>query len=495
MPADAARLHAMASAHEFVWLLGNHDPLPPEGMPGTTAEWWERTASSSATRPAATAPEVCGHHHPEGERRHPGPDHHPSLLRRRAAAADAAGVRRLHWRAGRAPPSDSRPVPPRRPGLPAGQGTPVRIRPRPGGDRVMWHWSIWNETLPPWPGHHTCVAMNGSIVWFRQDLRLADNRVAARGRGGGGCPARLCPGRRGCRRLGDGRRASLVAARQPPVARRGLPRLVPRSCCAEGRALRSSPNWSRPSAPPRFMPAKWPNPGRGRRSRPCSGPAGGRRAASAPHRHPVRLRRSPDQDRGRLRDLHAVRPRGPGLGRPPHPSPRRPACKRSTAKSDELDSGSYSRPSPTGPPVSATPGTPASGGSSAAERFMAERLKPIHTGRNTPGEDLTSMLSPASALGRAVAGAALAPGRRAGSGEGLGPTSPNCCGTSSRPTCCGATRRCRQAPQTRRFQPADAGGRTRRACVPGNAARPACRSWMPACASSGRSAGCTTGCG
>ncbi len=35
MPADAARLARMAAAHEFVWLLGNHDPLPPEGMPGT----------------------------------------------------------------------------------------------------------------------------------------------------------------------------------------------------------------------------------------------------------------------------------------------------------------------------------------------------------------------------------------------------------------------------------------------------------------------------
>ncbi len=55
----------MASAHEFVWLLGNHDPLPPEGMPGTTAEWWERDGIVFRHQAGGTAPEVCGHHHPK----------------------------------------------------------------------------------------------------------------------------------------------------------------------------------------------------------------------------------------------------------------------------------------------------------------------------------------------------------------------------------------------------------------------------------------------
>ncbi len=64
----------------------------------------------------------------EGEHRHPGADHHPSLLRRRAAPADAAGLRRLHRRAGRAPPGDRRAVPAWRPRLPAGQGAAVRLR-------------------------------------------------------------------------------------------------------------------------------------------------------------------------------------------------------------------------------------------------------------------------------------------------------------------------------------------------------------------------------
>ena len=68
MPADAARLHGMATAHDFVWLLGNHDPLPPEGMPGATAEWWEADGivfRHQASGPKGTGPEVCGHHHPK----------------------------------------------------------------------------------------------------------------------------------------------------------------------------------------------------------------------------------------------------------------------------------------------------------------------------------------------------------------------------------------------------------------------------------------------
>ncbi len=65
MPADAARLHAMAASHDFVWLLGNHDPLPPEGMPGTTAEWWEADGIVFRHQSGSGAPEICGHHHPK----------------------------------------------------------------------------------------------------------------------------------------------------------------------------------------------------------------------------------------------------------------------------------------------------------------------------------------------------------------------------------------------------------------------------------------------
>lgn len=65
MPADAARLHGMAASHQFIWLLGNHDPLPPEGMPGTTAEWWEAGGIVFRHQAGGSGPEVCGHHHPK----------------------------------------------------------------------------------------------------------------------------------------------------------------------------------------------------------------------------------------------------------------------------------------------------------------------------------------------------------------------------------------------------------------------------------------------
>ncbi len=66
MAADAVRLHAMASAHGFVWLLGNHDPLPPEGMPGATAEWWEADGIVFRHQAGGGANiEICGHHHPK----------------------------------------------------------------------------------------------------------------------------------------------------------------------------------------------------------------------------------------------------------------------------------------------------------------------------------------------------------------------------------------------------------------------------------------------
>ncbi len=63
----------------------------------------------------------------QGQRRHPRADHHAALLRRRAAAPDAAGLRRLHRRAGRAPPRHRAAVPARRPRLPAGPRAPVRL--------------------------------------------------------------------------------------------------------------------------------------------------------------------------------------------------------------------------------------------------------------------------------------------------------------------------------------------------------------------------------
>lgn len=70
--ADSARLRAMATAAEFIWVLGNHDPTPPEGLPGLAAA--EHTQDGLTFRHEAVphhrarpgpAVELCGHHHPK----------------------------------------------------------------------------------------------------------------------------------------------------------------------------------------------------------------------------------------------------------------------------------------------------------------------------------------------------------------------------------------------------------------------------------------------
>ncbi len=63
---DAARLQAMTDAAAFVWVLGNHDPTPPEGIPGRATAEWEQDGlvfrHEATARPHA---ELCGHHHPK----------------------------------------------------------------------------------------------------------------------------------------------------------------------------------------------------------------------------------------------------------------------------------------------------------------------------------------------------------------------------------------------------------------------------------------------
>jgi uncharacterized protein len=65
LPAEAARLSAMAAAHAFLWVRGNHDPLPPAGLPGETAEWWETDGIVFRHEAGGRGPEICGHHHPK----------------------------------------------------------------------------------------------------------------------------------------------------------------------------------------------------------------------------------------------------------------------------------------------------------------------------------------------------------------------------------------------------------------------------------------------
>jgi len=69
-PGEAARLAGMAEAAEFVWVSGNHDPLPPEGLRGlAVAEWRHGTLAfrhqAWQAQAGAAAAEVCGHHHPK----------------------------------------------------------------------------------------------------------------------------------------------------------------------------------------------------------------------------------------------------------------------------------------------------------------------------------------------------------------------------------------------------------------------------------------------
>ncbi len=66
LPADRARLAQLAAGRRLIWVLGNHDPLPPEGLPGEATEAWAYGAlvfRHEARR--GPAGEICGHHHPK----------------------------------------------------------------------------------------------------------------------------------------------------------------------------------------------------------------------------------------------------------------------------------------------------------------------------------------------------------------------------------------------------------------------------------------------
>ncbi len=63
---DAARLRAMTEAAHFVWVLGNHDPTPPPGLPGEATTEWARDGLVFRHQATAGAKaELCGHHHPK----------------------------------------------------------------------------------------------------------------------------------------------------------------------------------------------------------------------------------------------------------------------------------------------------------------------------------------------------------------------------------------------------------------------------------------------
>lgn len=64
--AEQRRLTAMTEAHRFIWVEGNHDPSPPEGIGGEWVEIFETNSllfRHKAVEDAAPG-EISGHYHP-----------------------------------------------------------------------------------------------------------------------------------------------------------------------------------------------------------------------------------------------------------------------------------------------------------------------------------------------------------------------------------------------------------------------------------------------
>ena len=75
--AEADRLRRIAATARLIWVLGNHDPLPPEGLPGEHGDSFhlgplafrhESRGPAGGRRllpPGPERAEICGHHHPK----------------------------------------------------------------------------------------------------------------------------------------------------------------------------------------------------------------------------------------------------------------------------------------------------------------------------------------------------------------------------------------------------------------------------------------------
>ena len=63
---DFARLHAMTEAARFIWVLGNHDPVHPEGLGGiSTASFRLGNLVFRHQAEAGAVGEISGHFHPK----------------------------------------------------------------------------------------------------------------------------------------------------------------------------------------------------------------------------------------------------------------------------------------------------------------------------------------------------------------------------------------------------------------------------------------------
>ena len=64
---ERERLAMMTAAHDFIWVLGNHDPQPPEGIGGRFVEEFTTHPLTfrHQSRGSAEMGEIVGHHHPK----------------------------------------------------------------------------------------------------------------------------------------------------------------------------------------------------------------------------------------------------------------------------------------------------------------------------------------------------------------------------------------------------------------------------------------------
>ena len=67
--ADAERVRRLGGLARLVWVLGNHDPSPPESLPGESTETFAlgplRFRHQALDGLVAGEAELCGHHHPK----------------------------------------------------------------------------------------------------------------------------------------------------------------------------------------------------------------------------------------------------------------------------------------------------------------------------------------------------------------------------------------------------------------------------------------------
>lgn len=69
LAADQARIASLAEGREVVWVLGNHDPLPQQGLPGAAVPEYQvgPLVFRHEAREGRVAGEISGHFHPKAQ--------------------------------------------------------------------------------------------------------------------------------------------------------------------------------------------------------------------------------------------------------------------------------------------------------------------------------------------------------------------------------------------------------------------------------------------